>query len=146
MQANHEEKTVTLPFGWQLTVPASWHHAVGADGAERRFIFQQDGLTLYVMIFQAQKQGIPAPASAMKTAFLRMMPAGASLFDAAAVAPAGMETTAFTTRGNGPGQPAFQLWTGFFCPGTLVSARAVSQQPDGLAAVLPVLATLHRAQ
>lgn len=114
-------QTFQLSCGWKIAFPREWKHEIRKEDGEEMFYPPDEGdLTIRIMAFHAEKDGVLAPAEIMESAFVHTMPMGAVPRELS-----GFEPDGFCARGceaiqEKNGEKIYQFCVGCFLDGDLL--------------------------
>lgn len=71
--------TYKLPCDWQISIPDNWQGEYNKDNGQCVFYPDNSDLTIRIMPFHAERDGVLAPIEVMENAYIRTIPISAKL-------------------------------------------------------------------
>ena len=131
-------KTYRLPMGWQIALPEDWTNDYSEDSGENRFAPPDQGITLTLTAFHAEKAGMPAPAEIMRSVFLHQIGEQGKSLPVPPELNAGACETALRQLSD------TEISAGTFCAGELLLTRITGSDPQQVYQAIAYLALIAR--
>lgn len=134
-----------LSCGWEIAFPGEWKHEIRKeDGEEMFYPPDHEDLTVRVMVFHAEKEGVLAPAEIMESAFVHTMPIGAVPKELSGFAPEGFSAKGCEAIQKKNGEKVYQFCVGCYLEGELLIYNTFCTDKKEGEGALMYLETLRR--
>lgn len=133
-----------FPYNWKLSIPDGWHGEYDEESGQCVFYPDDSDLTLRVTPFHIGKDGVPAPAEVIETAYLNTIPTLAEEREATLCCPDGFTVKMYEDTLRQNHRTIHVFYIGYYAAGELLSVSIWGTNRQECTDALEILQTIAR--